>query len=97
MPQYTSCIAPNNDWYLRSDEIEVDKLRKVGTARGARVYFLDVPVMYTPWLEFPLSNERKSGFLTPTIGSTQTRGFELAAPYYFNLAPNYDRRSRRAS
>jgi LPS-assembly protein len=88
--EYTSCIAPNNDWYLRSDEIEVDKLRKVGTARGARVYFLDVPVMYTPWLEFPLSNERKSGFLTPTIGSTQTRGFELAAPYYFNLAPNYD-------
>ncbi len=54
------------------------------------MYFLDVPVMYTPWLEFPLSNERKSGFLTPTIGSTQIRGFEIAAPYYFNLAPNYD-------
>lgn len=88
--RYSSCVAPNNDWYLRADEIEVDKLRKVGTARGAKVYFLDVPVMYTPWLEFPLSNERKSGFLTPTIGSTQIRGFEFAAPYYFNLAPNYD-------
>ena len=88
--QYTSCIAPNNDWYLRSDEIEVDKLRKIGTAHNAKVYFLDVPVMYTPWLEFPLSNERKSGFLTPTIGSTQIRGFEIATPYYFNLAPNYD-------
>jgi LPS-assembly protein len=88
--QYTSCVAPNNDWYLRSDEIEVDQLRKVGTAHGAKVYFLGVPVMYTPWLEFPLSNERKSGFLTPTIGSTQIRGFEIATPYYFNLAPNYD-------
>ncbi len=88
--QYTSCVAPNNDWYLRSDEIEVDKLRKVGTAHHARVYFLDVPVMYAPWLEFPLSNDRKSGFLTPTIGSTQIRGFEFSAPYYFNLAPNYD-------
>src|SRR4029453_16671278 len=64
--------------------------RKVGTAHGAKVYFLGVPVMYTPWLEFPLSNERKSGFLTPTIGSTQIRGFEIATPYYFNLAPNYD-------
>ena len=41
--QYTTCVAPNNDWYLRSDEIEVDKLRKVGTARNAMVYFLDVP------------------------------------------------------
>ncbi len=88
--QYTSCVAPNNDWYLRSDEIEVDKLRKVGTAHNAKVYFLDVPVMYSPWLEFPLSNERKSGFLTPTIGSTQIRGFEISTPYYFNLAPNYD-------
>jgi LPS-assembly protein len=88
--RYTSCVAPNNDWYLRADEIEVDQLRRVGTARGARVYFLDVPVMYTPWLTFPLSNERKSGFLTPTIGSTQIRGFEVATPYYFNLAPNYD-------
>ncbi len=39
--RYTTCVAPNNDWYLRSDEIEVDKLRKVGTARGAKVYFLD--------------------------------------------------------
>jgi hypothetical protein len=88
--QYTTCVAPNNDWYLRADEIEVDKLRKVGTAHDASVYFLGVPVMYTPWLEFPLSNERKSGFLTPTIGSTQIRGFEFSAPYYFNLAPNYD-------
>src|SRR5262249_7604368 len=47
-------------------------------------------VMYTPWAEFPLSNERKSGFLTPVLGSSQTRGFEYAQPYYFNLAPNYD-------
>ena len=88
--EYTTCVAPNHDWYLRADEIEVDKLRKVGVARDASVHFLGVPVMYTPWLEFPLSNERKSGFLTPTIGSTQIRGFELATPYYFNLAPNYD-------
>ncbi len=87
---YTTCIAPNPDWYLRGSEIEVDNLRKVGTARGASVHFLDVPVLYAPWLEFPLSNERKSGFLTPTLGSTGVRGLEIAAPYYLNLAPNYD-------
>ncbi|MGE5089285.1 MAG: LPS-assembly protein LptD [Candidatus Levyibacteriota bacterium] len=87
---YTTCIAPNPDWYLRGSEIEVDNLRKVGTAHGASVHFLDVPVLYAPWLEFPLSSERKSGFLTPTLGSTGVRGFEIAAPYYLNLAPNYD-------
>lgn len=87
---YTTCIAPTPDWYLRGDEIEVDNLRKVGTARRVSVHFLDVPVFYTPWLQFPLSNERKSGFLTPTLGSTGVRGFEVTTPYYLNLAPNYD-------
>jgi LPS-assembly protein len=87
---YTTCIAPNRDWYLIGDEIEVDRLRSVGTAHSARVFFFDTPVLAAPWLEFPLTNERKSGFLTPIAGSSQIRGFEFAAPYYFNLAPNYD-------
>jgi LPS-assembly protein len=87
---YTTCVAPHPDWYLRGDELEVDNLRKVGTARRVSVHFLDVPVLYAPWLQFPLSNERKSGFLTPTLGSTGVRGFEATAPYYLNLAPNYD-------
>jgi len=87
---YTTCIAPHPDWYLRGEQLEVDNLRKVGTARNVSVHFLDVPVLYAPWLQFPLSNERKSGFLTPTLGSTGVRGFEISTPYYLNLAPNYD-------
>ena len=87
---YTTCVAPHPDWYLRGDELEIDNLRKVGTAHRVSVHFLDVPVLYAPWLQFPLSNERKSGFLTPTLGSTGVRGFEATAPYYLNLAPNYD-------
>ncbi|HEX6794038.1 MAG TPA: LPS-assembly protein LptD, partial [Casimicrobiaceae bacterium] len=87
---YTTCISPDPDWYLRGDDIEVDNLRKVGTAHRVSLHFLDVPVFYTPWLQFPLSNERKSGFLTPTLGSTGVRGFEITTPYYLNLAPNYD-------
>jgi len=87
---YTTCVAADPDWYLRGDEIEVDNLRKVGTARRVSVHFLNTPVFYTPWLTFPLSNERKSGFLTPTLGSTGVRGLEVTAPYYLNLAPNYD-------
>jgi LPS-assembly protein len=87
---YTTCIATDPDWYLRGDELEVDNLRKVGTARRVSVHFLGAPVLYAPWLQFPLSNERKSGFLTPTLGSTGVRGFEVTTPYYLNLAPNYD-------
>ncbi len=88
--RYTTCTAPNNDWYIRTGELEIDKARMVGTGHNATVDFLDVPILYAPWIEFPLSNERKSGFLTPTLGSSGLRGFDASLPYYFNLAPNYD-------
>ncbi len=88
--RYTTCVAPREDWYLRMNELEVDQTRMVGTGHSATLNFLGASVAYSPWVEFPLSNERKSGFLTPVFGSSGNRGFEVAAPYYFNLAPNYD-------
>jgi LPS-assembly protein len=88
--RYTSCAAPREDWFLTTRELEIDTARSVGTARDATVRFFGAPIFYAPWLEFPLSNERKSGFLVPTAGSSNARGIEFAAPYYFNLAPNYD-------
>ncbi|MEO8848788.1 MAG: LPS assembly protein LptD [Casimicrobiaceae bacterium] len=88
--RYTTCVAPRNDWFLQTRELELDRTRNVGIAHDATVRFFETPIFYSPYLEFPLSNERKSGFLTPTAGSTGTRGLELATPYYLNLAPNYD-------
>jgi len=88
--RYTTCVAPRDDWYIRMGELEVDKARNVGTGHDATLYFLGAPIGYVPWIEVPLSSERKSGFLTPTLASTNIRGFEYAQPYYLNLAPNYD-------
>ena len=88
--RYSTCVAPREDWYVRMDELEIDQSRRVGTGRNATVRFFDVPIAYTPWFEFPLDNQRKSGFLVPTLGATGIRGFEAAVPYYLNLAPNYD-------
>ncbi len=88
--RYTTCVAPREDWFLETKELELDNDRKVGIAHDTTVYFFGTPLFYSPYLSFPLSSERKSGFLTPTAGATAIRGFELALPYYFNLAPNYD-------
>ncbi|MEN9946559.1 MAG: hypothetical protein RLZZ293_945, partial [Pseudomonadota bacterium] len=60
-----------------------------GTARNAVMYFESVPIFASPYLTFPLG-ERKSGWLTPSIGGTNTSGFMFAEPYYWNMAPNYD-------
>jgi LPS-assembly protein len=88
--RYTTCVAGNDDWYLTSREVDLDRSRLVGTARNASIIFKGVSIFYSPFLDFPLSNERKSGFLTPVFGSTSSRGIEMSLPYYFNLAPNYD-------
>jgi len=88
--RFTTCQAPRNDWFLYADTMKIDTQRSVGTAYGASVRFMNVPLFYSPWLEFPLNNQRKSGFLTPTFGSSNARGFEFMIPYYLNLAPNYD-------
>ena len=90
MGRVTTCVAPREDWFLRAESMELDTQKKVGVARNARLDFLGFPLLYTPWLEFPLSDERKSGFLAPTFGSSGTRGIDFALPYYLNLAPNYD-------
>lgn len=88
--EYTSCPVPRDDWKIRVRELEIDGTRNIGTAHDTTVYFLGVPILYSPWLSFPLDNERKSGFLAPTFGTSGKSGFEAALPYYWNIAPNMD-------
>ncbi|MGB9128142.1 MAG: LPS-assembly protein LptD [Thiobacillus sp.] len=87
---YTTCPVDNDDWFLKVADLDIDKTRNVGTARNASLHFLGVPILYTPWMNFPLGNERKTGLLAPTIGTTERSGFDILVPYYLNLAPNYD-------
>ncbi len=87
---FTNCPVGDRGWELRANEITLDTQSKIGTGRGATIEFMGVPLMYLPWISFPLSNDRKSGFLFPSIGNTSSGGFQLSAPYYFNIAPNVD-------
>ena len=87
---YTTCNPGDVDWRITARHVEFDHVEDVGTARNAWLEFKGHRVLYTPWVSFPLSDRRKSGFLTPIYGIGGRRGAELAIPYYFNLAPNYD-------
>ncbi len=88
--RYTTCPAGNDDWYLRMRDLQINEATQIGTARGVSVTFKGLPILYAPWLDFPLNDQRKSGFLTPTFGSSVSTGFDLSVPYYWNIAPNYD-------
>ena len=87
---YTTCPAGNQDWLMKMSSLEIDREEQVGVARNARVEFMGVPILYSPWMDFPLNSQRKSGFLAPVIGGTNKGGTEVTIPYYLNIAPNLD-------
>ena len=87
---YTTCKLDESEWYLRISELSLDRARNIGTGINAVVEFKGVPILYMPYMTFPLNNQRKSGFLAPTIGTSSSSGLELAVPYYWNIAPNLD-------
>ena len=87
---YTTCKIDESEWYLRISELSLDRTRNIGTGINAVVEFKGVPILYMPYMTFPLDNQRKSGFLAPTIGTSSSSGLEMAVPYYWNIAPNMD-------
>lgn len=88
--RYTTCEAGVDDWYIKASEIKLDDYTSSGTATNARVEFKGVPLLYTPWIDFSFNNQRKTGLLAPTMGSTSRSGFEVLTPFYWNIAPNMD-------
>jgi LPS-assembly protein len=87
---YSTCTDANPAWRLDVGTLDVNEQTGVGTAKDAKVYVGGIPIAWLPQFTFPLKNERKSGFLAPTYGTSEARGFEFQVPYYLNLAPNYD-------
>jgi len=88
--RYTTCPVGNEDWMLQASSLHLDTKLQEGVARNVTMRFKDVPIFYTPYISFPVGDERKSGLLFPSFGHSGNNGFELQVPYYFNLAPNYD-------
>jgi LPS-assembly protein len=87
---YTTCPADDEDWFLKMKGLEIDRERQIGVAHHAWVEFMGTPILYSPWMDFPLNDQRKSGFLSPVFGSTTKGGSDLMVPYYWNIAPNRD-------
>ena len=89
---YSSCTPEDEDppWILKAGRIDIDNETNEGIARDAVLRFYGVPILASPVLSFPLNDERKSGFLPPSIGLDSRSGFQAAIPYYWNIAPNRD-------
>jgi LPS-assembly protein len=90
---YSSCPRDGSgdpDWLLRASHVRLDLDTNEGRAENAVLQFLGVPILGLPVLSFPLSDDRKSGWLPPNFGLDSRSGFEFGVPYYWNIAPNRD-------
>ena len=87
---FTYCAPGEEDWQIRAETIDLNIDEGLGVARDATLDIAGVPVFYSPWLQFPLDDRRRTGLLWPDFGNDSTGGLDITAPIYFNLAPNYD-------
>lgn len=87
---YTTCAPGKTTWALQGNHITLDRNTGRGSAKNIRLKVKDTTVFYWPYLQFPIDNQRHSGFLFPQVGSTSQSGIEMSLPYYWNIAPNYD-------
>ena len=86
--EFTRCMKATPDWSVKASDMVLDDEEKVGTAKHARIEFKGVPIFYSPYLTFPLGDQ-KTGFLMPSYGSKLENDY-IQIPYYWAIAPNMD-------
>ncbi len=87
---FTSCPPGNQDWVVHAERVKINKESGKGSAKNAWLEFKGVPFLYTPYISFPVDDRRTSGLLAPMFSTSQRNGFDFSAPFYWNIAPNYD-------
>lgn len=87
---YSTCARGDEFWQLRARQMDLDETTGRGSARHMTLAIKDVPIMYLPYLSFPITDERQSGLLAPSFGLETGNGFDARIPYYWNIAPNRD-------
>lgn len=87
---YTTCSPTCNTWKVHSTTVNLDKKAEKGSAWNSVLYWEKMPVLYLPYISFPLNHKRKTGFLPPTYGHSTESGYLFSLPFYWNIAPNYD-------
>lgn len=87
---FSTCPAGDDSWRIHADELSLDTESGWGEADNMILTIADIPVLYLPWLKFPIDDQRHSGILPPTFSDNSRNGLDISVPVYWNIAPNYD-------
>jgi len=87
---FSSCEIENPDWKITFSKAKYDLKSKELKLDDASIYIKDFPVFYTPYLFLPLSKERRSGLLVPTLSYSNDDGFVYSQPYFWAISKSQD-------
>ena len=87
---FTSCLSNDNSWTIEANEMIQHVKDEYAEMWHARFKVLGVPVFYSPYLQFPIGDRRRSGLLIPNFYRSSKDGFSYSQPFYWNIAPNMD-------
>ena len=87
---FTRCEPDSRGWQVSSEDLSIESSDAFATVTNARLQVADLPVLYVPWMKFPITSERQTGWLYPDLRYEGQRGAVVRLPFYWNLAPNRD-------
>ena len=87
--EITSCDLPDPSWKFSTTTMNA-QLDGYATGRNVIFYVKDVPVLYLPWIAFPILNGKTSGLLRPRYEKSQKKGKMLDVPLYLVISPSQD-------
>lgn len=88
--RFTTCPEGDDSWWLSAGRIRLDQESGRGHGYDVTLRFKNTPIFYAPYINFPIDDRRQTGLLTPSGGYSSNSGLDLALPWYWNIAPNYD-------
>ncbi len=87
----TSCPPVGTPtWQLHAGKLVLNPSTGWGSAQHVRLTLKSVPLLYIPYIRFPIDSRRQSGILYPQINYSNSNGLQIAQPIYWNMAPNFD-------
>lgn len=86
---FTTCDAPNPSWKFTASSMNMT-MEEFATGKNAVFYINDVPVLYFPYIAFPVKRERQSGFLLPRLGTSSKKGVYAEIDWYQVISPSQD-------
>jgi LPS-assembly protein len=85
----TSCDGEKPAWKITGRNLNVT-IEGYGTAYHATFWVKNIPVLYTPFIAFPVKLKRQTGLLAPQLATSSRRGFEYIQPFFWAINDSFD-------